>query len=104
MVRTELFFGLGRKGAPDVSDQEWRQFIDQEITPRFPDGLTILDARGQWRGEDGAVQREPSHVLILLHKRDDESDAKIEQIRRLYRERFAQDSVLRTDMMQVVSF
>jgi hypothetical protein len=104
MVRSELFFGLGRKNAPDISEQEWREFVDQQITPRFPDGLTILDARGQWRGEDGVVQREPSHVLILLHPPGEDADARIEQIRALYRQRFAQDSVLRTDTMQRVSF
>ena len=104
LVRTELFFGLGRKGAPDVSEQEWRDFVDREITPRFPNGLTLLDAHGQWRGEDGNVVREPSRVLILLHPPGDDAESKIEQVRRLYRERFAQEAVLRTDTMQRVSF
>src|SRR4029079_15092373 len=78
LVRTELFFGLGRKGAPDVSEQEWRDFVDHEITPRFPNGLTLLDAHGQWRGEDGNVVREPSRVLILLHPPGEDAESKIE--------------------------
>src|ERR1051325_10759712 len=49
MIRTEMIFGLGRRGGADVSDAQWRDFVDHEITPRFPDGLSILNARGQWR-------------------------------------------------------
>jgi hypothetical protein len=104
LVRTELYFGFGRKGGPDVSEQEWRDFVDHEITPRFPNGLTILDARGQWRGEDGSIVNEPSRVLILLHDPAAEDEAKIEQIRRAYRNRFAQEAVMRIDTMQRVSF
>jgi hypothetical protein len=89
---------------PDVSEQEWRDFVDREITPRFPNGLTLLDAHGQWRGEDGNVVREPSRVLISLHPPGEDAESKVEQIRRLYRERFAQEAVLRTDTMQRVSF
>ncbi|MBS0242464.1 MAG: DUF3574 domain-containing protein, partial [Proteobacteria bacterium] len=35
--RVELVFGLSRKGRPDVTGEEWRQFLDREVTPRFPD-------------------------------------------------------------------
>jgi hypothetical protein len=104
LTRTELFFGLGRNGAGDVTEPEWRDFVDRQITPRFPDGLTILDASGQWRGNDGVIRHEPSRVLILLHPPGDADNAKIEEIRRLYRERFAQESVLRVDDLQRVSF
>src|SRR5690349_9071821 len=102
LLRTELFFGLGRKSTADISEPEWRDFVDHEITPRFPEGLTILDAHGQWRGQDGAVEREPSRVVILLHAPSGDDDTRIEQIRRLYCRRFAQEAVLRTDSMQRV--
>src|SRR3954464_12547852 len=92
LSRTELFFGLGRNGAGDVTEPEWRDFVDRPITPRFPAGLAILDPSGQWRGHDGASPHEPSRVLILLHPPGDAANAKIEEIRRLYRERFAQES------------
>jgi hypothetical protein len=104
LVRTELFFGLGRSGGSDVTEPEWRDFVDQQITPRFPDGLTILDASGQWRGKDGVIRHEPSRVLVLLHAPSAADNAKIDEIRRLYRERFAQESVLRVDDVQHVSF
>src|SRR5262245_66552116 len=54
-VRTELYFGLsippGADGSPAgrVTDEEWQRFVDEEISPRFPDGLTIQEAGGQWR-------------------------------------------------------
>ncbi|HET9224479.1 MAG TPA: DUF3574 domain-containing protein, partial [Roseiflexaceae bacterium] len=40
-VRTELFFGSERPNKPEVSDAEFKQFLDEEVTPRFPDGLTV---------------------------------------------------------------
>jgi hypothetical protein len=98
-VRTELFFGSERPGLPEVSDAEFKQFLDEEITPRFPDGLTVLKGFGQFREEDGAIVQETSFVLVLLYPRETlrDSSAKVEQIRVLYLERFGQESVLRVD-------
>jgi hypothetical protein len=97
-ARTELFFGTAK---PDgiVSDEEFFEFLDAEITPRFPDGLTLLKGDGQFRGEDGVIIKEDSFVLILLYPVEDfrESSRRINAIRRLYREAFQQESVLRVD-------
>ncbi|MYB35434.1 MAG: DUF3574 domain-containing protein [Gammaproteobacteria bacterium] len=41
-----LFFGRSRQGVEVVSDAAWGTFLAEEITPRFPDGLTVLDAMG----------------------------------------------------------
>jgi hypothetical protein len=97
--RTELFFGTGRAGAAPVSDQEFDAFTDAEITPRFPDGLTVLTGAGQWRGSDGKLAKERSKVLILLYPKPSaaESGPKIEDIRHLYEQKFNQESVLRAD-------
>lgn len=103
MVRTELFFGLGQSAGGQVSEHDWQSFLRDEITPRFEAGLTIVEARGQWRDERG-VQREPSRVLIILHDGSQISDQRIEQIRALYKQRFRQDSVLRADSVDKVSF
>ncbi len=97
-VRTELFFGTAKPiGA--VTEEEFQAFLDAEITPRFPDGLTLTKARGQFRGEDGNVIKEDSYVLILLYPLESAKDGnkKIEAIRRLYLEQFQQESVLRVD-------
>jgi Protein of unknown function (DUF3574). len=54
-VRSELYFGVGEESGPadrpqaePISAARWRAFLDKEVTPRFPDGLTVFDAYGQW--------------------------------------------------------
>lgn len=98
-IRTELFFGLSRPDGSTISETEWESFLDAEITPRFPDGLTVLSASGQWQGEDSQIVEEPSKLLILLYPREaiPESHLEIEEIRAAYEVRFKQESVLRAD-------
>lgn len=50
MVQTTLYFGLSRP-AKDITAEEWQQFVDRDVTPRFRDGLTVFDAHGQWQPE-----------------------------------------------------
>lgn len=98
-IRTELFFGSERADKPEVSDTEFKQFLDQEVTPRFPDGLTVLKGFGQFREADGQIVQESSFVLILLYPRDvlRDSSVKIDEIRARYKQCFDQESVLRVD-------
>jgi uncharacterized protein DUF3574 len=99
-ARTELFFGTAK---PDgvVTEEEFRAFIDEEVTPRFPDGLTLLKGDGQFKGSDGVIVKEQSFVLVLLYASDTDtepdSSRRIDRIRRLYAKRFQQESVLRVD-------
>ena len=97
-VRTELFFGTAK---PDgvVTDEQFMAFLDEQVTPRFPDGVTVLKGDSQFRGEDNVIVKEGSFLLILLYPLEDfrASDRKIEAIRRLYKEAFQQESVLRVD-------
>jgi hypothetical protein len=74
-------------------------FLDIEVTPRFPDGLTLLKGDGQFTGEEGVLIKEQSFVLILLYPVEgrQESDRRIEEIRQLYEDQFDQESVLRVD-------
>src|ERR1700720_3080757 len=53
-VDTQLYFWLGPAGAPEkgVSEAAWRSFLDAEVTPRFPAGLSVVDVYGQWQGKD----------------------------------------------------
>ena len=102
-IRTELYFGRNRPNGT-VTDAEWQSFVDEFVTPRFPDGLTILDADGQWRGKDGSIAREQSKVIVLLYPRKlrKAMNAKIEEIRAEYKKRFAQESVMRIDITKSV--
>jgi len=99
-VRTELFFGSDRPDGTEISKDEFRRFLKEEITSRFPDGLTILTGTGQFREfESDKIIREKTMVLILLYplRSVKASNEKIEQIRKAYKERFKQQSVLRVD-------
>jgi hypothetical protein len=98
-ARTELFFGTAKADGSAVTDEQFLAFLDAEITPRFPDGLTLLEGDGQFRGEDEVIIKEKSFLLILLYPLQGfrESSARIESIRELYKSEFDQESVLRVD-------
>jgi Protein of unknown function (DUF3574) len=104
-TRTELFFGSAQPDGSTVSEQEFRQFLDQEVTPRFPDGLTLLVGQGQFRHASGVVVQEKSMLLVLLYRSNEPDRAGgIEAIREAYKRRFRQESVLRLDTTAHVSF
>ena len=98
-IRTELFFGTDRQDGPDVSEEEFQQFLNQVITPRFPDGLTVLTGYGQFLDSRDVIIQETSKLVILLYPEEDRKDKgnRIEKIRECYKERFQQESVLRVD-------
>lgn len=100
----ELVFGRNIGDAPGVSEADWNTFVDQEVTPRFPDGLTVTDAAGQWRGSGGAIVREPSKVLLLLLGDAPGEAEKVEAIRAAYKARFRQESVLLIKRRACVGF
>jgi Protein of unknown function (DUF3574) len=74
------------------------------VTPRFPDGLTLLSGAGQFRGSSGAVVKEPSKLLILFYPWNNARNRSIERIRTLYKQTFQQEAVLRVDDESCVSF
>lgn len=103
-ARIELFFGLSRPGGV-ITEEEFKAFVDAHVTPRFPDGLTLLTGSGQFRNSSGTIIAEGSKLLLLLVPiRDARADEKIEAIRRDYRWQFQQESVLRADAASCVSF
>ena len=92
-LRTTLYFGLARpKGS--VSELEWQIFLRDEVTARFPEGLTVWEAEGQWRGPDGAIGHERSKVLLLVHPDTAAARAAVQTLIARYRQRFDQESVL----------
>ncbi|MGW0843009.1 DUF3574 domain-containing protein [Streptomyces sp. NPDC002787] len=99
-VETRLFFGTERPdGGPAVTDEQFTDFVDREVTPGFPDGLTVQEGHGQWRDASGTIEKERSYELILLYpvSAATASDRKIEEIRADYRKEFAQEAVARVD-------
>lgn len=111
-VRSELYFGVGRDGANAatdeanaISDTRWRTFLDKEVSSRFPDGLTVFDAYGQWlsRGaeEPGRLR---TKVLVILHENTPQRHADIEAIRLAWKQGTKTQSVLWSQQAVAVSF
>lgn len=95
----QLFFGRAIGDRVGVSEADFARFVEQELTPRFPEGLTILDADGRWRPKGGRTVHEPSKVVILALPDESEddakaNDAKIKAVRDTYIARFSQKSVM----------
>ena len=111
-VDTKLYFGLGLldqtgKDQPDkgISEARWRQFLDEEVTPRFPDGLSVLDVYGQWQGKNQATpERLRSKLLVIDYPDTKENRAKIDAIRTAWKRLTGDQSVLRVTQPADVSF
>ena len=95
MVSDRLFFGRDIPAGGTVSDVDWAQFLATVVTPRFPEGLTIWQASGQWRDPRGNIVREPVFIVEIFHEKSDAIDASIAAIAAEYKKRFGQDAVLR---------
>lgn len=106
-VRTELYFATGPAddSASGVDERRWREFLDREVSTRFPDGLSVYDAYGQWRGKG---EREPerlrSKVILLLHPDTPQRRADVEAIRAAWKRATGDESVLRVTQPADVGF
>jgi Protein of unknown function (DUF3574) len=90
----ELLFGrrIGDHGI--VSEGAWRRFVAREITPRFPDGLTVLEARGQWRNPASKrIIRERSNVVLIVLPGNAEDQDRLGEVAEAYKRQFHQQSV-----------
>ena len=103
-VNYQLFMGRSISDGTTVTDSEWETFLEDTVTPRFPDGLTVLDAAGQWRGSDGVIQKEQSKVLMVLAPPGEEPMRLIGEVSDEYKSRFNQESVLKVVGDVCVSF
>jgi hypothetical protein len=89
MLDVELLLGRG-KG----SDARWKQFLARDVTPRFPDGLTVYETTGQWRDPaTKTITRERSRVLRILVPGDAPPRDKIDAVVEAYKKQFVQKSV-----------
>jgi hypothetical protein len=106
-VDTELYFGLGPAddAAKGVSEQEWRAFLDKEVTPRFPAGLSVVDVYGQWQGKgETAPERIRSKELIIDYPQTAANAKKIEAIRVAWKQKTGDRSVMKVTLPAEVSF
>ena len=105
MRTAQLFFGQNIGDKPGVSDTDFRKFTDEVLTPRFPEGLTVLDGGGQWTGAENKLIREAAKVVVLvLPPAGGDSQRKLGEVRQAYVQRFHQDSVMMISQRACVSF
>lgn len=118
MIKTELYFGLSigmnnpgdyyidpDEIRQDISDDQFNTFVNDIITPLFPDGLTIQDAVGQYQfARTLNIIRERTKVVVLLHGGDEISWYKIKSIKSAYCNRFEQESVLEVNSQVNITF
>ena len=100
----KLFFGRSQGGQEVVSEEAWRAFLAADVTPRFPDGLTVLDATGQWREGSGTIMRERTKLLLVLAPPGADAMQRTDEIADAYKRAFSQSSVLRVVTEACVSF
>jgi hypothetical protein len=88
-----------------ISEARWREFLDREVTTRFPDGLSVADVYGQWQGKaQPAPERLRSKVLIIDYPDTQENRDKIDAIRAAWKKLTGDQSVLRVTQPADVSF
>lgn len=89
MLDIELLLGRG-----NASNARWKQFLAREVTPRFPEGLTVYETYGQWRDpRRNVIVRERSRVLRIIVPADTPVQDKIDAVAESYKKQFAQKSV-----------
>jgi hypothetical protein len=92
-MRTTLYFGLTHR-AGTVSEKQWQAFVRKQVTPRFPEGLTVWEADGQWHRSDGRIARERAKVLLLVHDDTAAVRGALTALVTDYKREFQQESVL----------
>ncbi|MEO6046803.1 MAG: DUF3574 domain-containing protein [Candidatus Kapaibacterium sp.] len=103
-IDDRLYFGREIRGRGELTEDEWRGFLRDIVTPRFPDGLTQWSAEGQWRDSSGAIVHEGTFVLELIHSDSERDDVAIAEIIERYKFLFHQESVMRVKSAAIVGF
>ena len=80
LIQVDLFLGRDISGVGEVSESQFQLFVDEVITPRFPDGLTVFDTQGQFQDSTGTVIEESSQVVSLIIEDTESNEAAIDEI------------------------
>jgi Protein of unknown function (DUF3574) len=90
----DMWFGRKIGDRIAVTEQKWSRFVDREITPRFPDGLSVVDARGQWRdSKRNRIVREPSKLVTIVLTGNGGDGQRLQAIIDAYKSQFREQSV-----------
>jgi hypothetical protein len=92
----ELVFArvAGDGPGPGVSEAAFSNFINNQVVPRFHDGLSVLDAQDLTPKPAGASVYGPAKVVMIVLPGKPDDGAQLEAIRTAYKTRFNQNTVL----------
>jgi hypothetical protein len=91
----ELVFGrVSSDGKAGVSEVEFAKFLDGEVSPRFPQGMTVIDAEGRWTPPAGSMIRTPAKMVMIILPGNADDAKKLDAVRVAYKTRFHQPSAL----------
>lgn len=94
MVSITLAFGLSTPDGRQVTAKEWNDFLAKTVTPRFPAGLSVIEAQGQWQEMPAQpVTHEPSRLVWIMAPDSPSLVPALDAIREIYKKRFNQKSV-----------
>ena len=93
-VQEVVYFGTDTPSS-SVTPEDWTRFLTDTVTPRFPEGLSVWQASGQWRAAPGVMVNEPTYILSLIHPGNAITDKAMRDILSSYKTRFHQEEVLR---------
>lgn len=97
MVETKLYFGLTTSDGVPVLKVQWKDFVAEQVSPRFPQGFTVVNAKGQWQDRTGKLVRENTRLLIIVHEKSEKAAQDIAALKAIYIKRFKQSSVFHTE-------
>jgi hypothetical protein len=103
-VTADAFFGRNIGPRLAVSEADWNRFAARELTPRFPEGFSVADIAGQYRGASGAVVRERSKRVTLVLNDPAAQRARLGEAALAYKVEFGQESVLVTEAVSCARF
>jgi hypothetical protein len=96
-VEVGLYFGGDAGNGRAVSEAEWASFMAEEVTPRFPNGLSVIDVVGQYREPSGRMVREKTKLFVVVIFDAPAHLTKVQAVIDAYNRRHSQNSVFRTE-------
>ncbi|HEX9525212.1 MAG TPA: DUF3574 domain-containing protein [Reyranella sp.] len=96
-LEIDLYFGRDKQSGGEVSEAEWASFLTDTVTPRFPDGLSVLNVEGQAREPSGRIVRERTKLLVVVVFDAPAHQGRVREIVEAYNSRFGQHGVFRSE-------
>ena len=103
-IKTEIYFAEDEPGGKHVGPKAWRDFLSKVVTPRFPRGMTVVEAYGQMQHRSGRIEKQATRIIVLVHKPTPAAGRQISEIIEAYRDRFENAQVMRLRMPVLADF